>query len=84
MHAVAVMAIAGVAPIQNEQSAVGPITQVNAAEPGVGREEHVVLVAAEEPAAGSLEAFHVHAAAVEIHREKLAAVGGGPLVAQVD
>ena len=72
MDAVAVVAIAGVAPIEDKNAAVGSVAQINAAEPWVGREEHIRLMAADVAAAGTLEPLDVHPAAVEIQRQELA------------
>ena len=51
VDAVVVVALAGVAPVEDEDAAVGPVAQVDAAEPGVGGEEDVGLVAADVAAA---------------------------------
>ena len=84
MDAVVVVALAGVAPVEDEHAAVGSVAQVDAAEPGIGREEDVGLVAADVAAARSLEPLDVDAPAVEVQREELAPVGRRPLVGQVD
>ncbi len=84
VDAVALVALAGVAPVEDEDAAVGAVAQVDAAEPGVGREEDVGLVAADVAAARSLEPLDVHAPAVEVQGEELAPVSSRPLVGQVD
>ena len=72
MDAVVIVALAGIAPVEDEYAAVRPIAQVDAAEPGVGGEEDVRLVAPDVAAAVALEPLDIHAPAVEIQREELA------------
>ena len=72
-----VVALAGIAPVEDEHAAVGAVAQVDAAEPGIGREEDVGLVAADVAAARAFEPLDVDAPAVEVQGEELAAVGAG-------
>ena len=44
MDAVVIVAIAGIAPVQNEHTSVGPVAQVDAAKPGIGGEQDIRLV----------------------------------------
>ena len=84
MDAGAFVAFAGVAPVEDEDAAVGAVAQVDAAEPGVAEEQAVVAVFADVAGAAALEDFLICAAAVVVEREQLAAIRGGPVVAQVD
>lgn len=84
VDAVVVVALAGVAPIADEDAAVRRGDQVHAAEPGIGEGKCVGFAAGDEAAAGAFEAFDVQAAAVEIDREELPVPGLGPLAALVD
>ena len=84
MDAVVLVALAGVAPVEHEDAAVGAVAEVDAAEPGVAGEEDVGLVAADVAAPVALEPLDVDPPAVEVQGEELAAVGVGPLVGQVD
>ncbi len=84
MDALVVVALAGIAPVEDVHAAVGSVAQVDAAEPRVLGEEDVRLVAADVSAALALEPLDVHPPAVEIQGEELAAILGRPLVGQVD
>ena len=56
MDAVVLVALAGVAPVEDEHAAVGAVAEVDAAEPGVAGEEHVGLVPADVAAARRVRA----------------------------
>ena len=84
VDAVVVVALAGVAPVEHEDAAVGAIAQVDAAEPGVRGEVDVRLVAADVSAPAPFQPLDVEPPAVEIEGEELAAVRLGPLVGEVD
>ena len=73
MDAVVVVALAGIAPVEDEHAAIGAISEVDAAEPGIGREEDVGLVPPDVAAARSFEPLDVDAPAVKVEREQLAA-----------
>ena len=81
---VVLVAFSCVAPIQHIDGAVGAVVEVDAAEPGVGGEGHVGFMAGDVAAAFALEPIDVDAAAVEVEGEELAAVFGGPVVAEID
>ena len=51
-----IVAFAGIAPVEQEDAAVRPVAQVDPAEPGIGGEEDVRLVAADVAAAGRVRA----------------------------
>src|SRR5438309_10228971 len=84
MHAVVFMAFASVGPVDDIGGAVGAVVEVDAAKPGVGGLGDVGLMAGDVAAALAVEAIDVDAAAVEVEGEELAAVFGGPVVAEID
>src|SRR5262245_66078812 len=84
VDAVVFVACAGVGPVDDIDGTVGTIVEVDAAEPGVGGLGDVGLVAGDVAAAVALEPIDVDAAAVEVERQQLAAIFGGPVVAEVD
>ena len=84
VHASAVVALAGVAPVEDEAAAVGAGADLDAAEPGVVAEEDVGLVAADVAGPQAFQAFDVGAAAVHVEGEQLVAVACRPLVGLVD
>ena len=50
------VALAGIAPVEDEHAAVGPVAEVDAPEPGIGREEDVGLVPPDVAAARCVRA----------------------------
>src|SRR4051812_10414138 len=84
MDAGALVAFPRAAPVEHEDAAVEAVAEVDAAEPGVAREEPVGFVPADVTAPRAFEPLDVHAAAVEVEREELAAILGRPLVAEID
>ena len=84
MDAIVFVAFAGVGPVDDVDRAVGAVVEVDAAEPGVGGLGDVGLVAGDVAAAFAVEPIDVDAAAVEVEGEELAAIFGGPVVAEID
>jgi len=73
MNSGAVVTFSGVTPVEDEHAAVRSVAEVEAAEPGVGREEAVGLVTPHIAAAGAFEPFDVDATAMEVEGEQFAA-----------
>src|SRR4051794_4843373 len=84
MDAVVLVALSGIAPVEDEETAIGTVGQVDAAKPGIGGERGVGFVPADVAGAFTLEPLNIHAPAVEVEGEQLAAVRLGPLVGKVD
>ena len=84
VDAVVFVTFAGVGPVDDIDGAVGAVVEVDAAEPGVGGLGDVGGVVADVAAAVAFEPIDVDAAAMEIEREQLAAIFGGPIVAQIN
>ena len=78
------VALAGVAPVEGIHRAVGAGRQVDPAKERVGRLEDVGPVAGDVAAAGPLQPLAVEPAAVEVPREQVAPILGGPGPSQID
>ena len=84
MHARILMALAGIAPVDEIDGAVGTIRHLDAAEPRIAGKQDVGLVAADVAAPFALQAFDVHPPAVLIERQQPSAILRRPLLSQVN
>ena len=84
MNAGGFVALAGVAPVEDEAAAVGAGADFDAAKPWIVAEEDIGLVFANVAAAIALQTLHVGASAVHVEGEELVAVFDGPLIGLVD
>ena len=78
------VALAGVAPVEDEAAAVGSGADFDTAEPWIVAEEDIGLVFADVAAAVAFQALHISAAAVHVEREELVTVSLRPLIGLVD
>ena len=81
MNAGGFVAFAGVAPVEDVHTAVGAVTQVDAAEPAVAEEQAVVAMFADVAGAAALEYFLICAATEVVQHVQFAAIRVGPVVA---
>ena len=84
VHTRGLMALARVAPVQDEAAAIRPRADFDAAEPRVITEKHIRLMPAHIAAAVALQPLHIRAAAVHVQREELALVLLWPLLRLVN
>src|SRR5262249_27347148 len=84
MHSAVIVAIARIAPVQDEHSPIRSVTQVHPTEPRIRRDEEVHAMFADVTAAAALEDFLIRAAAMQIEREKMVAIFGRPVVPLVN
>ena len=84
MDAVLVVALADIAPIEDCDSSVRSLPELNPTEPLVVRLQNIGLMLHDERAAFALDGFHVHAAAMQVKRHELIAIMGRPVVALVN
>ncbi len=84
MNARALVALAGVGPVQKVGSAVWALLEINPSEERIGGNERVGLVFRDVSRPGVLEGFHVGAFTVEVQRKHLGSERGRPLVALGD
>src|SRR3954454_15739191 len=84
MHAIVLVAFARVAPVDHIDRSIGTVIQVDAAEPFVFRQSDIGLVAGDVARAFTLEPIDVDPPAVQIERQQLSAVFGGPIIAQIN
>ena len=78
------VAFARVALVEDKHTAVRAVTDFHPTEPGIFGREEVRPVFADVAAALAFEDFLIGAAAMEIQREKPAAIFGGPIVALIN
>src|SRR5438067_13118495 len=84
MDACIFVTFARVTPIENEDATVRAVADFHSAEPLVGGTEEDRPMFADVAAAGAFQNFLIGAAAMEIQREKMAAIFGGPVVALIN
>ena len=84
MDAGALMTLARVRPVENEDASIRTIAQVDPAKPRISREDPIGLVLADVSASFTLQPFDIHAPTVKIERKQLAAIRLRPLIAQID
>src|SRR6185436_6441473 len=84
MHAGVLVALADVAPVEDERIAIRPGADLEAAKVRINCLEQVRLMTAHITTAQSLQPIHVRAPPVHVEREKLAAIRLWPGVALVD
>src|SRR5437868_15336064 len=78
------MALANVRPVGDIDAAVGAVFGMHAAEPRVLREAKIGAVMGDVAAAVRLQDVTVQALTMDVEHEGIAAILGGPVVAQVD
>src|SRR2546426_8029094 len=84
MDAGVFVTLAGVAPVEHEDAAIGTITEFHAAKPRVTGNEEVRGFFADVAATAAFEDFLVCTATVEVQREQTATILGRPVVALVN
>ena len=84
VDAVLVVALADVAPVEEGDGAVRALAEFDASEPRVVGLQDIRLVLHDERAALPLDAFDVHAPAMQVQRHEFVAILRGPVVALVD
>ena len=84
VDAIVLVALADISPVENEDLAGGPRQQLDPAEPGIPRLDHVLAMHRAIGRPVALEMVAVEAAAVKIHREYIVAVLRRPVAAEVD
>ena len=84
MDAVLIVALTDIAPVENRDSAVWSLPELDAAEPLVVRLQDVGLMLHDQRATLPLYALNVHASSMQIERHELVAILRRPVVALVD
>jgi hypothetical protein len=73
-----------VAPVQDEHSAVGAVTEVHAAEPGIACEETILPVMAHIAGTVAFKDLLIRAEPMQVQSEQVTAVFGWPIVPQIN
>ena len=84
IRAVRVVALAKIIPVTHEHAAVRPVADGDGAEPRIVREEKIPAVLRDVAGAAAREFVVEQAVAVEVAHHDPVAVGGGPVVSEVD
>src|SRR5205823_6687443 len=79
-----VVTLAGVGPVGNEDAAVRPVVQGDAAEPCIVGEQEIAAVMGDVAGTVAFENILIDAVAVNIAHENVVAVGIGPVIAEID
>ena len=84
MDAGALVTFAYVAPVEHEHSSIRTITEFHAAKPRIATKEKVRPVPAYVAGTAAFEDFLICAQAVQVQGEQVAAIFGGPVVAEIN